>query len=442
METQVSMSLSIITEWERLDNGPPEERACFAAIGIFAGEISLTQAEDAFVKRLRSSVHLSAYKLAEWFAWNWWRHRWEPSNSGSDWLMAHHMGAIGGGFIWPNIRVISDGEQIKLVTQPTNPSPTEPIRYLTELNSVFRAVEFEGAVSRFIEQVQGQLRAENVEETNLDRVWVEVRNERADKDEAKRRRLEALLGFDPDHADAALLDRLVEEAKELGEGAVRELAAMSSGRGNVLTADQLNAIADEIGLETRPRDGVHLEHRAQLSTIGKVPAWKRGAEAAQAVRAQEHMDGNPISNRRLAEMAGTRAEILDRKADKPDLSFVIDNEGNASRVVLRPNWETSRRFDLARLLGDRIAAGESGRLLPATRAYTYRQKLQRSFAAEFLCPFVALDDWLDGDYSPERQDDVAGHFNVSPLTVRTLLVNHGRIDRDELDGDYEAVSIN
>ena len=66
--------------------------------------------------------------------------------------------------------------------------------------------------------------------------------------------------------------------------------------------------------------------------------------------------------------------------------------------------------------------------------------IERTFdlETEFLCPIEALDDWLDGDYSPEGQDDAAGYFNVSPLTVRTLLVNHGRIDRDELDHDYEA----
>lgn len=434
------MSLSITAEWERLENGPPEERACFAAVGIVAEEISLTQADDTLVNRVRSSVHLSAYKLAEWFAWNWWRQRWEPRSSTLDWSMAHHMGAIGGGFIWPNITVISDGERIALVAQQTSPRPTEPIRYLTNCNVVFRAVEFEGAVSRFIEQVQGQLLAENVEGTNLDRTWSDICNERRDNVEAKCRRLEAILGFDPDCADAAVLERLVGDEEILGEAAVRELAATSFGGGAVPTSAQLDMIANQIGCDSSPRDGVRLANRAQLPSRGEVPAWRRGADVAQALRSQEHLDGQPISNQRLAEMAGTRAETLDRSGDRSDLSFAIDGEGDAGRIVLRPRWETSRRFDLARLIGDRIAVNEVGRLFPATRTFTYRQKLQRSFAAEFLCPFDALDDWLEGDYSPEMQDDAAEYFNVSPLTVGTLLVNHGRIDRDELDRDYEAVT--
>jgi len=71
-------------------------------------------------------------------------------------------------------------------------------------------------------------------------------------------------------------------------------------------------------------------------------------------------------------------------------------------------------------------------LKPATRTYTYRQKLQRAFAAEFLCPFEALDDLMEGDFSDEAIQDAAAHYNVSELAVRTLLVIHNRIDQESL----------
>ncbi len=434
------MSLSIAAEWEALDAGPDEERACFAAIRILSGQISLTEAEDAFVNRLRSSVHLSAYHLAEWFAWNWWRQRWEPRTRAPDWDMAHRMTTIGGGYVWPNISIVSDGERIVLVAKPTEPRAAEPLRYLADIPAVFRAAEFEGAVSRFIEQVQGQLRAEQVEETNLDNVWADVCAERADPEAAKLRQLEALLGNDPDEADPSLIERLVIEAEALGEGAVREMAATSSGGGSVLAAADLQTIARTNGFDTRPRDAVRLHSGVHLPQIGQVPAWQRGAEAAQILRDQENLGAEPISNDRLAEMAGVAVAALSESANGLDLSFAIDDQGNAGHVVLRSNWETGRRFDLARLLGDRIAASANGPLFPATHTYTYRQKLQRSFSAELLCPFEAVDDMLDGDYSEETQEDVAGHFKVSPLTVRTLLTNHGRIDRNDFDWDYVTVT--
>jgi Zn-dependent peptidase ImmA (M78 family) len=86
-----------------------------------------------------------------------------------------------------------------------------------------------------------------------------------------------------------------------------------------------------------------------------------------------------------------------------------------------------------------VALG-AGKILPATRADTYRQKIQRSFAAEFLSPFDAVDEMMGGDYSDERQEDVAEHFKVSPLTIRTLLVNHGRIERERLDEEPDLVA--
>jgi hypothetical protein len=43
-----------------------------------------------------------------------------------------------------------------------------------------------------------------------------------------------------------------------------------------------------------------------------------------------------------------------------------------------------------------------------------------------------LDRILDGDFSDDAIQDAAQHFNVSDITVRTLLVNHRAIDRDNL----------
>lgn len=71
------------------------------------------------------------------------------------------------------------------------------------------------------------------------------------------------------------------------------------------------------------------------------------------------------------------------------------------------------------------------RLLPATRASSYRQKMQHAFAAELLSPFAFVDDMMGGDYSEEKQNEVAEHFQVSPMTIQTQLVNHRRIDRDD-----------
>jgi hypothetical protein len=439
MERQVSEGLSIEADWEALASGPPEERACFAAIGISADSVWLTRADDMFVNRLRDKVHLSAYRLAEWLAWNWWRLRWEPKNHRSSWPFAHHLTTIGGGFIWPNITIYSDGERVVLSAKPTQPRLREPLRYIADWTIVLPANAFENAVSDFIEQVIGQLRAEKVETTNLDRVWADVREERLDEHVSLRRRFEALLGFDPDEGDKDQIESLVVDASSLGVSAMNEVAADSPQNGSILAEPQLQQLATTIGVQVSPSDAIALSNKSQLPAYGKVAAWRRGVEAASALRAQESLGSGPLGNDRLAQLAGARKSILDQNRGDSRMSFALDKNLSSGSIVLRSRWTTGRRFELARLLGDRIAGPIDGKLRPATRAYTYRQQLQRSFAAELLCPFDELSDLLGEDLSTEAIEEAAAHFEVSELTVRTLLVNHRRLDRGDLEEEQGRV---
>ena len=57
----MSEAWTINTEWELLDSGTPEERACFAAIGIQAHGVWLTEGLDTLANTLRKAPRLSAY---------------------------------------------------------------------------------------------------------------------------------------------------------------------------------------------------------------------------------------------------------------------------------------------------------------------------------------------------------------------------------------------
>jgi hypothetical protein len=287
--------------------------------------------------------------------------------------------------------------------------------------------------------VTGQLRAEHVPDTNLDRLWSELTNERRDRDTTRRRKLEALLGCEPDEADPATINHLIDDARLLGERAVEELAADHAQGGGLLTADDLRQIAESSGFVASPRDAARLAPGA-LPPPRDVPAWKLGADAARALREQVGLSDGPIGNDRLAQLAGAETRALTEDRRGPNMSFALDRNETEGRVVLRSRWPTGRRFELARLLADRIVASPQGGLHAATRAYTYRQKMQRSFAAELLSPFEAVDRMLAGDYSGEAQQDAAEHFQVSELTIRTLLVNHRRLEREELDEDLTAAA--
>ncbi len=433
-------SWSIEPEWEVLDSGAPEERACYAALGIQAHGIWLTEGHDALANRLRHSPLLSAYHFAEWTAWNWWRLRWEPRSKARDWAFAHRVATIGSGYIWPNLTIFSDGERTALIAKPTDPRPQTPFRYIADRAVIIPASEFEAELDLFIDQVLDRLDWAELAENNLRDIWGGVREERRTPALARMRKLEALMGEDPDAANHQALDQLVADAQQLSFSAVEELAAEHGQSGKVLTAEEIRTIADANGFEASPRDAVRLPSRAELPRIGEVPAWQLGSRAARALREQEKSDGEPLTDQRLSELAGVKPAVLTDRAGAPGISFALDESATHGRVVLRSKWHDGRRFELARLIGDRIAGPRGGHLLPATRSYTYRQKMQRSFAAEFLCPFETVDQLLGDDYSVENQRDVAEYFQVSDLTIRTLLVNHGRIEREDLGGELETVA--
>ena len=99
----------------------------------------------------------------------------------------------------------------------------------------------------------------------------------------------------------------------------------------------------------------------------------------------------------------------------------------------KSSYRANRRFELARMIGDRILERDNEPLVPILRSYTYRQKRQRAFAAQLLCPFEHVAEELQrDDHSEEIQERIATRYGVSPMLVRTQLVNHEFVDRETL----------
>ena len=93
-----------------------------------------------------------------------------------------------------------------------------------------------------------------------------------------------------------------------------------------------------------------------------------------------------------------------------------------------------RALDLVRILAVHLVTEEQDVLLPGTRSRTSRQKFQRAFAQEFLCPSDALLEHVTDDL-PNSDDvfDASQYFGVSPMVVLTTLVNKGVLGRESLD---------
>ena len=404
-----------------------EEAATAGILSISANGTSFTEGVSFDEEVLRAGPLVSAYPLAEWLAWNWWRLRWEPTppQANRPWVFAHRLSSVGGGYRWPSLELASDGERVRLMSAPTLEPCAGTFRYVGAPRSeAVTASAFESAVDAFVLAVLDRLGKRLASASNLQALADGLNSDRTDVGRTSFRRLEAMLGCDPGEGDGEVIRRHLKDAPSLGEQAVLELAAGATSVG----APALRATLDRAGFDSRPEDAVTVDGVDPANQWGTTEAWRVGVALARQLRAKELPNGKPVTNGRLAEMAGVPERALsDTGSTSEVLSFEWEMPGQA-RIALRSKWETGRRFDLARLLAERLLNRHQTEPLRAvTKSYTYRQKAQRAFAAEFLAPIDALDTFLAGDCSEERQTEAAQHFAVSPYAIQSLLVNNHRL---------------
>ena len=437
------MTLDITTEWTHEPGGDlavvpgavAEDEASLSEIRIQIGETLLTRALDVEMMEMRDGGTLSAYRLAEWLTWNWWRLRWEPAHHNTpslNWRQAHDLASIGGGWLWPQLTIRSDGIRVLVDATSSRELDTEPLRYLTNATRAISADDFESGVDCLVERVLVRLDEWSLSHTDLRTTWDELTVERNNPESALYRRLEAILGFDVDEAEPPRIEQVIEDGRSLGIEAMSEVVADQP-----LTAEHLRHAARTQGFDANPASGTRPPTGSVIHPQGEAP-WRIGTNAARSLRQREHLGDGPIADGRLAELYGVRKRALHDMSTSigGPLAFALGGNGIAgtrSRVVLRSKWRVGRRFEIARLLADRVLVADTNeRLRPVTRAYTYRQKMQRAFAAELLCPFTGLAELLDEDLSNEAREEAAAEYGVSSLAVTSILANNGLLEQAEI----------
>ena len=436
------MTLDITTEWSQepgrdlaeVPGTVAEDEASLSEIRIRIGETLLTRALDVEMMEMRAGGTLSAYRLAEWLTWNWWRLRWEPAHRNVpsvNWRQAHDLASIGGGWLWPHLTIRSDGIRGPRGRHPF-PRTWTRSRFGTSRTRQERSPPMisRAGVDGLVERVLVRLDEWSLSHTDLRTTWDELTVERNDPESALYRRIEALFGFDVDEAEPQRIEQVIEDGRSLGIEAMSEVVAEQP-----LTAEHLRYAAHEQGFDADPASGTQLPIGSVVHPAREAP-WRIGTDAARALRRCEHLGDGPLTDGRLAELYGVQKQALldtNTRIGGP-LVFALGGDGIAgNRVVLRSKWRVGRRFEVARLLADRVLVADTREhLRPATRAYTYRQKMQRAFAAEFLCPFAGLAECLDDDLSDEAREEAAAEYGVSSLAVTSILANNGLLERAEI----------
>ncbi|WP_448381789.1 ImmA/IrrE family metallo-endopeptidase [Desulfosoma sp.] len=418
-----------VREWLTAGSDSPELAETTGWLEIRTGDTCLTRHVDIWSRTVRDAVLVSAYPLACWFAWYWWRLNYEPLPGKTppfSWSMAHELGAAGHGYVWPRVLFASDGEAVQVWAESLA-MPNQSVQYLLGLQEPRNVplAAFQSAVDEFVRAVLDRLAAVGFSNTDLSALWARVKTERLEPQTKHRRQLEARLGFDPDECPQQLLAALFELQAETGDAALAELAPVYG--------QQSDAVGEIVKL--RQAEGIRLAPKIEPfePDDSSIP-WQQGVTVARRLRSWIGNEREPIGDEELVQLLGlSRQSRFDEVTDKRRPVSVIRAIADKELVFLpRKHYPTARRFELARVLGDWLTVPQTGREWRViSDVSTVRQKLQRAFAAEFLCPIGLLTQFLGGDFSDTAIEEASEHFRVSEWTVRSLLANNGYLPRFE-----------
>lgn len=422
--------LKFNVEWQSTGSGALEFRETSAFLSVCAGHTVITRNEDLWSKTLRDSVLVSTYPLAIWLAASWWRLNHEPMpcqgpRLPTDWRMAHELGAANHGYVWPHVAFASDSEVMQVWSAAPQPAKAQSVRYLAECAVSMPLAAFQSGVDEFIGAVIRRLSAVGAGETDLAQLWALVQADRQDPAAARLRKIEAALGYDPDECPQGLLDQALDFDRVLGGDALAELAPLY---GRFAPEPSLTALDDFLGqpgLLGKPR-----LPRLPLKSCRAAPPWERAVAAARALHGVLGLGEGKVKDQTLHDLLGlsssTEAAVQDTG---PRLQAAVGVPEGADQIkfVLRRRHPDARRFELSRFIADLVQTAGTGQWLASTDLPTSRQKYQRAFAAEFLCPIGELQSFLNGDFSEAAIEDAASQYGVSERTVSSLLANNGLI---------------
>ncbi len=433
--------LDLTFDWEGAGPDRPEIEQTTGMFLFSAGDICLTRNVDLWAKTIKEKVLVSAYPLAIWMAGNWWRLMYEPLppqnfKPTEAWRMAHEMPAAGHGFLWPQIILATDSEKMQIWAKPSRPENTQAIKYLNGLTTPFSidVADFIKIIDIFINNTLSRLTATGNKETDLFHLWHEVLDERADHDAAKYRRIEAEMGFEPDECPEEIVADSLEIAERLGENNLSELAPVCGKTSAKGPLGEIRELLAEKGIKGKP--DLFSGSFCVAEPPGSFQPWRHANESARQTR---KMLGNPTEKFQtdtLCELLGLNHDDINnwQPFSRQQISFAIRQDQNCYEFYPRKKHPTAKRFELARFVGDYMLSKQNdhGANIACTDLRTCRQKFQRAYAAELLCPMDGLIEFLNNDFSESAIEDAANHYEVSPTTVVSILANNGLIPTAEV----------
>jgi hypothetical protein len=426
-----------LINWIAPTYGDEEVRATTGSLRISAGEkdmpIPITEVEDTISKTVRSHINVPLVSMATWLLANWWRLRWEarPAKVTTEWRRAHWLSGIGGDDAWPALEFSSDGDFIQLHMEAESRAEVAAIRYLQNVRLEVPAERFEAAVEQFVDVVEARLSTLVPQYQVLSELRAELAEERRSPGVAKVCRWQALAGIDPGEASEAWIKAAEILIEEAGPRAGDEIMSVLPEFNKSIPAAV--HVLDMMKKSSTAVDLSWVESAA--APVNRELPWQRGMRLAKEMRRRHHLGAGPLSNEKLSELLSVPVPLPGQHMKAAPLSGGFRNgvTNGRTKIVWPSSRLTGQRFFLARMIGAALVLSPDEHVLPVTGGYSALQKMERSFAQEFLCPWAALDAFTDEHgLDDDALIEASEHFQVSEWMVRSTLVNRGKISRDRL----------
>lgn len=430
--------LRFTLDWQSREDVDPHLGETTANLGITLANTVLTQNVDIWSRTTRDQVLVSVYPLAMWIASSWWRlqHEVLPANLRSmpvpDWRLSHEMTAANCGYVWPLLAFSTDRKSMSVWAEPFPPDAGHSVRYLTGLQmpALIPMQDFTFACQDLIQNVLARLDATGLGNSDLAQLWSLVMADSSDPTEMRNRRIEAQFGFDAECCPTELLSELISIEADKGEDVLAELAAVRSWpKGQ--SAQSIRELFNASGIEAQPE----LPSLSPRS-FPREP-WRQAKADADQFRKTIGAGEGLVPNSKLAELLGMDFALLEDTMvrDRPPAAVAGHIDDTTIRIVPRKRHPVAHRFELARIIGGYSDAvlRDGNSWIASTDSGTARQKYQRAFAAELLCPIGPLANFLESDFSDDAIEDAATRFQVSDRTVVAQLMNNHYLPRSEAE---------
>lgn len=433
----------IVSNYFKFSAHWPKGNDDVAEISLRVGDSIISRIADTKKGSVRDYFRASSTGLAFWLADNWWRLRWETISDSRlpavDWRLRHELNSASGGALLPPVMIYSVGDRIAFAPSLGRKVVDGPQTYFPFKIGMVAADEYERELDSFLKAVLEHC-VMTVDGNALNILLKQIATERNDPELAGWRRLEACLGFDPDTAPDAVVNALVNLEDVAGEEGVEEAAHAQPG------ANAAQSLSSVIEATRESKVEVDLSLANNLKRDWNLPSyaspWEMAEAAATELRSIIGVTSGRLVHTVFADVFKARWDDLkSATATARDLPYGARIGGETkSRVALQTSISKphDRRFEFARLFGDAVWLKDANFGI-VSRSKSDRQKFQRAFARNFLCPFEHLQREIDvKDPTPEAMEIAAKKFLVHPSVVRDQLVYKGYLPFENNNEEAEA----